>query len=141
MATKEFTGIREQEIEEGAVGDTLADVGSDDFRMKAVLQANQPDLNQRILFEVHNSGNTALDDFALLVRAHSGAAYAILFSGSDWVSTAINIKEWVSVIPNTLAPGAKATIQALVGPVEAIKFQASVASGSTTLNIKIRTGR
>jgi len=141
MAEVEFSEIHEAAIAAGAVTSALADVGSDTLKMRTILGATLADNNTRIAVEVENSGATDLSAFALMVQAHSGAAFVNLLAGSDWVSPAISIKEFVSVVPDSLAAAAFSTFIVHVGPVHAIKFQAKTAASTTTLNIKVRIGR
>lgn len=138
MSIVQLNEKREAAVVEVAVADSLGDVI--EVEMQAIRGATLPDNQRNISVEVENSGGTDLNAFNLMIRAHSGAAYVNLLAGADWVSPAISLKPFVSVVPNTLAAAAFSTFNVIVDAADAIKIQASVAAGSTTLNIKVRAG-
>jgi hypothetical protein len=89
-----------------------------------------------IIAEVSNTGQ-ALTDFAILIRPVAGGTWQTLISGAtDWDSNEISIKPYVSDTGiATLASGGTEAFRIMCGPVAEIKFQASIASGTTSITI------
>lgn len=85
--------------------------------------------------EVSNVGQV-LTNFCILVRPHEEADWHEYIGGNDWSTKKVDILRQMEIDPKNLASGAKTFLLIKTGPVEAIKFQASIASGETTVTIK-----
>jgi hypothetical protein len=99
--------------------DTLTDVGE-----PFVLDG----LYEDIVFDVVNTG-TNLTKFALLVKAHSSGSWQNYLQTTGWDTVAGTLKKFIGTL-KTLATTASGFAHVNVGPVYAVKFQASIASGA-----------
>ncbi len=84
--------------------------------------------------QITNTGQ-ALNAFNLLIQAHPDAAYETYLSGTDWDTDGTLMRKGVGA-PATLASGSTAFIYALIPPCYAYKFQAGVASSTTSVTIE-----
>jgi hypothetical protein len=94
--------------------------------------------NTKLVFEAHNSSANALTAFHLLARTHQGADWQQVVTGAGWATTNKAVVNLVGA-PVTLAGGAKAFGYVDLGPVQAIKFQAT-AGTAATLTIRGQLG-
>lgn len=88
---------------------------------------------------VSNSGQ-ALSDFAIQFLPHPDADWEPLISGTDWATATSSLPVVASGL-NTLASGSHDGVVVNLFSAHACKFQASVASSSTTLTIRCSVGR
>lgn len=111
---------------------SLAQVGSDHILFGS-------GFCRKLNIQVSNSGQ-ALTDFALQVQEHPDAAWATLLNGTDW-ATATSLLLLADSSLNTLASGSTSNIHVDVRSAHAVRFQASVASSSTTVTVYVNVGR
>jgi hypothetical protein len=88
-----------------------------------VVEINCRGRGGNLVFEVENKSAIALQDFALLVKAHENGDWHTLVSSTDWSAVTASA-------PNTLAAATHAMVSMSIAPCWSIKFQAR-ASGST----------
>jgi len=86
-----------------------------------------------VSFEIENTGDTnAITDFQVLYRPHERGAWAVLLSGSDFDSTNLDsLFHAETTGPHECPKEDTAAAIIVTGPVNAIKFQAKSASGTT----------
>lgn len=84
--------------------------------------------------QISNTGEV-LNAFNLLIQANQSAGYETYLSGTDWDTDGTLMRKGVGA-PATLASGATAFIYALIPPCYAYKFQAGVASSTTSVTIE-----
>ena len=85
-------------------------------------------------FQVVNTG-VNLTGFSLLGKVHTDGAYVTLLTTTGWDSVA-GLLKFVSGTIKTLANAATGHAYVDIGPLYAIKFQASVGSSTTSVAIK-----
>lgn len=86
-----------------------------------------------ITFSLANTGQ-ALDALVLLVKPHKDSAFETWLSGTDWDTDGRIMRKQLGTI-KTLASGATGMAFVVIGPVYSFKFQAGVASSTTSLVI------
>lgn len=91
-----------------------------------------------LVAEIHNSGGTAFSDFQLLVQDHQDGEFYALITGDGWASTTNTLHRVNPSTPKTLAGAARSHVELNLGCVNAVKFQAKVASGTTTAAVRGR---
>lgn len=91
----------------------------------------------RVGVVVSNTGATAFNSFKVQWQKTSGGAFRDWIGGSDFAAAAAGITPWISGTPVTLAGGAAVDFDLLPGAAIALRFIATVASGSTTANIAV----
>lgn len=86
-----------------------------------------------ITFSLANTGQL-LNALVLLVKPHKDSAFETWLSGSDWDTDGRIMRKQLGTI-KTLASGATGMAFVVIGPVYSFKFQAGVASSTTSLVI------
>lgn len=82
-----------------------------------------------LVFEVENKSAIALQDFALLAKAHENGDWHTLVAGTDWSAITASA-------PNTLAAATHATVFLSIAPAWSIKFQAQAASATVSTIVR-----
>lgn len=83
-----------------------------------------------LVFEVQNlDGAVALQNFALLAKAHENGDWQTLVSGTDWSAATASG-------PNTLAAASRAMVSVSIAPAWSIKFQARAASATVSTVVR-----
>lgn len=119
--------IRQFDMTGTTTGTSLSDIGDE-------IVLGQENGFTKMAFEVYN-GATQFTNFALLGKAHRDGGFVILLSNTDWDTVAGILKHKVGTI-KTLAATTRAFAYVELGPLYSIKFQAAVASSTTTPLIK-----
>lgn len=88
-------------------------------------------------FELDNiTGGQALTTFVMQAQDHQNGEWYDYLSGTDWMSSGITNMLFSSTDPTTLASGSKSHHKVLVRAAWAIRFQATVASSTTDVDMR-----
>ncbi len=79
----------------------------------------------------------ALNAFSIMVQDHPQGEFVDYLSGTDFDAAGNSNMRWATTVgPHEIGDGAIAHVHARINAAHAIKFQASVAAGTATVEIK-----
>lgn len=123
------------EFNNAAVGTTVEVIGDDEGIVFT------PGAMARVNVEVANaSGSQTLNDFQVQFLEHPNGTWHTVLSGSDYATATATLLFCSTTVPNTLAADGETNFHIDVRAAHAVRFAASVASGTADVTVRGTVG-